>query len=171
MDERRPDDPRPGALRAPQPVRGRVSKGPVRPGVVPQRPHLLRLRDPRPRRRATRRPPRPERPAVARPCREPDRDAARAALRRAADLRPSQRRSLVVSESATRVLVVDDSAVVRQTLLALLSETGDFQVEVAANPFVALRHLGERRPDVIVLDLEMPKMDGLTFLRKIMAED
>ncbi len=76
-----------------------------------------------------------------------------------------------MSESATRVLVVDDSAVVRQTLLALLSETGDFQVEVAANPFVALRYLGERRPDVIVLDLEMPKMDGLTFLRKIMAED
>jgi two-component system chemotaxis response regulator CheB len=77
----------------------------------------------------------------------------------------------VVSESTTRVLVVDDSAVVRQTLLALLSETGDFQVDVAANPFVALRYLGEHRPDVIVLDLEMPKMDGLTFLRKLMAED
>ena len=71
----------------------------------------------------------------------------------------------------TRVLVVDDSAVVRQTLLALLSETGGFQVDVAANPFVALRHLADHRPDVIVLDLEMPKMDGLTFLRKIMAED
>lgn len=76
-----------------------------------------------------------------------------------------------MSEGTIRVLVVDDSAVVRQTLLALLSETGDFQVDVAANPFVALRYLGERRPDVIVLDLEMPKMDGLTFLRKLMAED
>ncbi len=76
-----------------------------------------------------------------------------------------------MSEGLTRVLVVDDSAVVRQTLLALLSETGGFQVEVAANPFVALRRLGEHSPDVIVLDLEMPKMDGLTFLRKIMAEN
>ncbi len=77
---------------------------------------------------------------------------------------------MVVSETVTRVLVVDDSAVVRQTLLALLSQTGGFQVDVAANPFVALRHLADHRPDVIVLDLEMPKMDGLTFLRKIMAE-
>ena len=76
-----------------------------------------------------------------------------------------------MSKSRTRVLVVDDSAVVRQTLLALLSQTGDFQVDVAANPFVALRYLAEHRPDVIVLDLEMPKMDGLTFLRKLMAED
>jgi two-component system chemotaxis response regulator CheB len=78
---------------------------------------------------------------------------------------------VVVSERVTRVLVVDDSAVVRQTLLALLSETGGFQVDIAANPFVALRHLSDHRPDVIVLDLEMPKMDGLTFLRKIMAEN
>ncbi len=76
-----------------------------------------------------------------------------------------------MSEGAIRVLVVDDSAVVRQTLLALLSGAGQFQVDVAANPFVALRHLGDHRPDVIVLDLEMPKMNGLTFLRKIMAED
>ncbi len=71
----------------------------------------------------------------------------------------------------TRVLVVDDSAVVRQTLLALLSAIGGYEVTVAANPFVALRQIGSSRPDVIVLDLEMPKMDGLTFLRKIMAED
>ncbi len=77
----------------------------------------------------------------------------------------------MVSERLTRVLVVDDSAVVRQTLLALLSKTGAFHVTVAADPFVALRRMADRRPDVIVLDLEMPRMDGLTFLRKIMADD
>ncbi len=76
-----------------------------------------------------------------------------------------------MSESATRVLVVDDSAVVRQTLLALLTEGGRFEVAVAADPFIAMRRMAVQRPDVIVLDLQMPRMDGLTFLRKLMAED
>jgi two-component system, chemotaxis family, protein-glutamate methylesterase/glutaminase len=70
-----------------------------------------------------------------------------------------------------RVLVVDDSAVVRQVLEAVLSQERDMSVTVAADPLIALQKMARLRPDVIVLDLEMPRMDGLTFLRKIMAED
>ena len=70
-----------------------------------------------------------------------------------------------------RVLIVDDSATVRQTLCSMLA--GDPQVEVmgtAADPFAAARVLAKDLPDVIILDIEMPRMDGLTFLRKIMAQ-
>ncbi|MEW6730512.1 MAG: chemotaxis response regulator protein-glutamate methylesterase [Acidobacteriota bacterium] len=70
-----------------------------------------------------------------------------------------------------RVIIVDDSAVVRQVLTELLSHTGEFTVEAAANPIIAIDKMKKARPDVIVLDLEMPQMDGLTFLRKIMSED
>jgi len=72
---------------------------------------------------------------------------------------------------AIRVLVVDDSAVVRQVLEGILSQEQDISVTVAADPLIALQKMSHVRPDVIVLDLEMPRMDGLTFLRKIMAED
>jgi len=70
-----------------------------------------------------------------------------------------------------RVLVVDDSAVVRQVMDAVLSQEGDMDVTVAADPIIAMQKMKQFRPRVIVLDLEMPRMDGLTFLRKIMAED
>lgn len=76
-----------------------------------------------------------------------------------------------MTRKLTRALVVDDSAVVRQTLLKLVSEAGGFEVTVAGDPIIAMRRMATSRPDVIVLDLEMPRMDGLTFLRKIMAED
>ncbi len=69
-----------------------------------------------------------------------------------------------------RVLVVDDSAVVRETMTAVLSQEG-IDVTVAADPLIAMEKMKRSRPDVILLDLEMPRMDGLTFLRKIMAED
>jgi two-component system chemotaxis response regulator CheB len=69
------------------------------------------------------------------------------------------------------VLVVDDSAVVRQAATAILSQDPGLVVTVAADPYIALDKMGRSRPDVILLDLEMPRMDGLTFLRKIMAED
>ncbi len=66
------------------------------------------------------------------------------------------------------VLVIDDSAVVRQVMTALLGET--MTVTTAADPLIAMSRMDARLPDVIVLDLEMPRMDGLTFLRKLMDE-
>jgi two-component system chemotaxis response regulator CheB len=69
------------------------------------------------------------------------------------------------------VLVVDDSAVVRQAMVAILSQAPDLLVSVAADPYFAMEKMGRARPDVILLDLEMPRMDGLTFLRRIMADD
>lgn len=68
------------------------------------------------------------------------------------------------------VLVVDDSAVVRETLSAILSQESDMTVQVASDPLIAIQKMHRQRPDVILLDLEMPRMDGLTFLRKVMAE-
>lgn len=73
--------------------------------------------------------------------------------------------------SKIQVLVVDDSAVVRQVMHGLLSQEGDMNVTVAADPIFALQKMAQVRPHVIVLDLEMPRMDGLTFLKKVMAED
>ena len=70
-----------------------------------------------------------------------------------------------------QVLVVDDSAVVRQVMSAVLSQEEDMVVTVAADPLIAMAKMKQTRPHVILLDLDMPRMDGLTFLRKIMAED
>ncbi|MGC9982975.1 MAG: chemotaxis response regulator protein-glutamate methylesterase [Polyangia bacterium] len=70
-----------------------------------------------------------------------------------------------------QVLVIDDSAVVRQALTAVLSSEKDIDVVVAADPLIAEQKMARFRPDVIVLDLEMPRMDGLTFLSKLMADD
>ncbi len=70
-----------------------------------------------------------------------------------------------------RVLIVDDSATVRQALTEILE--ADPQIEVigvAADPFAAARRIQEQLPDVITLDVEMPRMDGITFLRKLMAQ-
>ncbi len=69
------------------------------------------------------------------------------------------------------VLIVDDSAVVRQMLTEILSRERGITVSVAANPLIALDKMRGFRPHVIVLDLEMPEMDGLTFLRRVMATD
>jgi two-component system, chemotaxis family, protein-glutamate methylesterase/glutaminase len=68
------------------------------------------------------------------------------------------------------VLVVDDSAIVRQALLAVLSEKRGFRVTVAADPLIAMDKMKKFHPDVILLDLEMPRMDGITFLEKLMSE-
>ena len=70
-----------------------------------------------------------------------------------------------------RLLVVDDSAVMRQTMIAICRKARDIQVTVAADPIIALSKIAKERPDVMLLDIEMPRMDGMTFLRKIMAED
>lgn len=70
-----------------------------------------------------------------------------------------------------RVLIVDDSAVVRQTLSDVLSSDPEIEVMgTAADPFVAAERMQEQVPDVITLDIEMPRMDGLTFLQKIMSQ-
>ena len=69
------------------------------------------------------------------------------------------------------VLVVDDSAVVREVMVALLSLERGITVITASDPLIAMEKMKGTRPDVIFLDLEMPRMDGLTFLRKIMLED
>jgi two-component system chemotaxis response regulator CheB len=68
-----------------------------------------------------------------------------------------------------RVLVVDDSAVVRQVLTEGLAQFGDIVVVGSAiDPYVARDKIAHLRPDVLTLDLEMPRMDGLAFLRKLM---
>ena len=70
-----------------------------------------------------------------------------------------------------RVLIVDDSASVRQTLSSVLSADPEIEVMGVANdPFMAARKIREEIPDVITLDVEMPRMDGITFLRKLMAQ-
>jgi two-component system chemotaxis response regulator CheB len=69
------------------------------------------------------------------------------------------------------VLVVDDSAIVRQVLTDLLSPKRGFCVTVAADPLIAMDKMKKSPPDVILLDLEMPRMDGMTFLEKLMAQN
>jgi len=77
-----------------------------------------------------------------------------------------------MAASQIKVLIVDDSAVVRQTLKQILDEDRKIEViGVAADPLIALKKLETVRPDVITLDIEMPRMDGLTFLKKIMSEN
>ena len=70
-----------------------------------------------------------------------------------------------------RVLIVDDSAVVRQTLRDVLESDPEIEVmATAGDPFVAADRIAEQLPDVITLDIEMPRMDGLTFLKKLMSQ-
>jgi two-component system chemotaxis response regulator CheB len=70
-----------------------------------------------------------------------------------------------------RVLIVDDSAVVRQILTSVLQSDPDIEVvATASDPFVAARRIQAEVPDVITLDVEMPRMDGITFLRRLMAQ-
>ncbi len=74
-------------------------------------------------------------------------------------------------DQPVHVLIVDDSASVRQTLSSILS--GDPEIEVmgtAGDPYAAARKIAQTAPDVITLDVEMPRMDGITFLRKLMSQ-
>jgi two-component system chemotaxis response regulator CheB len=68
-------------------------------------------------------------------------------------------------------LLVDDSASVRQTLTKILEDSDDISVLAAVgDPYLAVARIAEQVPDVIILDIEMPKMDGLTFLQQIMSQ-
>jgi len=70
-----------------------------------------------------------------------------------------------------KVLIVDDSAVVREVLKSVLEKDSAIEVmATAADPIFAQRYMEKQWPDVIVLDIEMPRMDGITFLKKIMVE-
>lgn len=71
---------------------------------------------------------------------------------------------------SSKVLIVDDSAVVRQVLSQVFTSAVGLEVmDIASDPLVAMDKMKKEWPDVIVLDIEMPRMDGLTFLKQIMA--
>jgi two-component system chemotaxis response regulator CheB len=70
-----------------------------------------------------------------------------------------------------KVLIIDDSSLVRQTLISILSSFVDIVIVGAANdPYMAVEIIKKVVPDVIILDIEMPKMDGITFLQKLMSQ-
>ena len=69
-----------------------------------------------------------------------------------------------------KVLIVDDSATVRKVITSLLEDVSGIEVVAAVeNPIFAMRRMEVEWPDVIVLDIEMPQMDGITFLKKLMS--
>lgn len=77
----------------------------------------------------------------------------------------------MLAKKKIRVLIIDDSASVRQTMTAILQEDPEIEViGAASDPFSAARRLQEEVPDVITLDVEMPRMDGITFLKKLMSQ-
>ena len=76
----------------------------------------------------------------------------------------------IQSSRNKKVLVVDDSALMRQLLTHMINEADGLEViEAAPDPIIARRMIKELNPDVITLDIEMPKMDGVDFLTKIMT--
>lgn len=76
-----------------------------------------------------------------------------------------------MTKNKLRTLIVDDSAVVRQTLASILQTDPGIEVMgVATDPYFAAKKIQNEVPDVITLDIEMPRMDGLTFLKKIMTQ-
>ena len=75
-----------------------------------------------------------------------------------------------VCHGSIRVIVVDDSALMRQMLTSVLNADPDIEVVgTAPDPICARQMIKDLNPDVVTLDVEMPKMDGLTFLEKIMT--
>lgn len=76
-----------------------------------------------------------------------------------------------MNKAKIRVLVVDDSAAVRQSLKEVLETDPSIEVmATASDPYAAVERIREEVPDVITLDVEMPRMDGITFLQKIMSQ-
>ena len=67
-----------------------------------------------------------------------------------------------------KVLIIDDSALVRETLSSILNSDSDIKViATASDPIFGVKKIKVERPDVIILDIEMARMDGLTFLKKM----
>jgi two-component system chemotaxis response regulator CheB len=76
---------------------------------------------------------------------------------------------MIGGKAPVRVLIVDDSSLIRKLLTMLLSADPEIEVVgTAPDPFIARDKIKELNPDVVTLDIEMPRMDGLSFLRKIM---
>ena len=76
-----------------------------------------------------------------------------------------------MAEQRIKVMIVDDSALVRQVISqALMADAGIEVIGTAADPIFALQKMNAQWPDVLVIDIEMPRMDGITFLKKVMAE-
>ncbi|MBK8001699.1 MAG: chemotaxis response regulator protein-glutamate methylesterase [Verrucomicrobia bacterium] len=76
-----------------------------------------------------------------------------------------------MNKGKIRVLVVDDSATVRQSLKEILESDSSIEVmATASDPYAAVERIREEVPDVITLDVEMPRMDGITFLQRIMSQ-
>src|SRR5258708_38218581 len=75
------------------------------------------------------------------------------------------------SDGAIHVLVVDDSAVVRQVMQGILSADPKIKVSVAADPIIALAKIEKETPDVVITDPLIPRTAGLTFLNKTMPEN
>ena len=68
-----------------------------------------------------------------------------------------------------RVLIIDDSLLIRKVLTEILNSSADIEVVGAAeDPLIAREMIKELNPDVLTLDIEMPRMDGITFLRNLM---
>src|SRR6201995_3223369 len=77
----------------------------------------------------------------------------------------------MLAANRIKVMIVDDSAVVRQVMTGVLEEDPGIElIGAAADPIFAFERMKSQWPDVILLDVEMPRMDGITFLKKIMQE-
>lgn len=75
----------------------------------------------------------------------------------------------MMESKTSKVLIVDDSAVIRKLLCKIISDSKGFEVvATAADPYIAREKLIKLKPDIMVLDIEMPKMDGISFLEKVM---
>ena len=77
-----------------------------------------------------------------------------------------------MGDNKIKVLIIDDSAVIRRLLTEILNDDSGIEVVGSAqDPLFALNKIRDLRPDVITLDVEMPRMDGLTFLKELMQTD
>src|SRR5690606_23807344 len=144
----------------------------VRRHLPAQRAHLLQRRHPQPGDRAGAAPVAPGRLADRRPLGTPAGCEQRLAAGTPFGLSAAHGAGAPVGSGLMiKVMIVDDSAVVRSLLKEVLSGQPDIAViATAPDPLFAQQKMRSERPDVLILDIEMPRMDGLTFLRQVMGE-